>query len=628
MTQLQQDAAAHALALLTTLRESALSEAELVLTELGFRRDVSSQDWIGPLNIPASKYPMTARVRLPYNFPDALPHVVIDRSTLPRRIAHVEENGKVCIAPTSGILIDAGRPGDLVREALARAEHEIARGISGESDPDIGLEFNAYWQTSGTIYSICSPSREFGVVYLGSVQAFGSTRAHDIVSDSEEEAKRWAANLGTSVSGAGTAIFLPLQLPFDPPDFGAKLSVRDVLSIISNHAAKKDADAFRAQLQWTALPVTLVFSLPESDPDGGRRLVAIRLEKVSADAKKAASRGFRVGHVPSTRELNFSDKSPATQLRLERFDPSYLVRRGGGSTQLRDVHISVVGVGALGSELSSNLAAIGVGALDFIDSDSLSAENVHRHYLGVRHVDKNKAVALSEELASRYPHQRFVSWPNSVEKVLESKPEVLFGADLVVLATGEETLERRLNQLLKDGPMHLHSWVEPLGLAGHALLVIPGTHGCFECLFKSDPILGLENRSALAAPGQEIRRSLGGCSGTFSPFSVLDSRRTALEACALAVRGLTGDVTASTLLTWRGESTDFETEGFELSTRAAVIGSGVRALVAGSDLAQEDCRICGYFDAASPSGPEQSSAESILPPPQSNASNSQGEGEL
>lgn len=230
-----------------------------------------------------------------------------------------------------------------------------------------------------------------------------------------------------------------------------------------------------------------------------------------------------------------------------------------------------------------------------------AAENVHRHALGMNSTGYKKATALKAELEQRFPHLDIDPRTLRVEALLTDEPAFLLEADLIVLATGEETLERRLNRLLQGGPPRVHTWLEPLGIGGHAFACGGYTErparnepaaGCFECLYRPDDTVGLINRTALTAPGQEIRRSLAGCAGTFSPFSALDARRTAVDATELAARVLTRAVTLPALVTWRGMHTPFEAAAYEMSLRARQLPPGSRVEVNGPDLVRQDCPIC------------------------------------
>jgi len=122
--------------------------------------------------------------------------------------------------------------------------------------------------------------------------------------------------------------------------------------------------------------------------------------------------------------------------------------------------------------------------------------------------------------------------------------------------------------------------------------------GCFECLYLRDAQHALFNRAALTAPGQEIRRSLAGCAGTFSPFSALDARRTAVDAAELAARIIANVAPTPVLVTWRGLHTAFEEEHYKLSLRAQRITAGARVEVVGAELLKEDCAGCAAMPVA------------------------------
>jgi hypothetical protein len=352
-------------------------------------------------------------------------------------------------------------------------------------------------------------------------------------------------------------------------------------------------------LEHDGLPQTIILSLPEATAGGGRRLVGATINRPVKGLSQFAADGFRARKIPAQRLLHLMRRAVVERIRPERADHAFLVARGGAAAQLAKATVVVVGAGAVGSEILRNLAALGVGKIRIVDPDVMQLDNVHRHVLGVHDVGRSKALSLTVELEFCFPHIDVTFRPSYVETVLASEPEYLLAADVIVLATGEETLERRLNRLLLLGPPRLHSWLEPLGLAGHAFAcggrelggVVP--RGCFECLYKITRPYGLFNRAALTAPGQEIRHTFAGCAGTFSPFSPLDARRTALGAADLAARVLTGTATMPLLASWRGLHSAFEEAGHLLSERALEIAPGAQVEVSGRALWRDDCPACG-----------------------------------
>lgn len=589
---------------LAALRSAARSEAAATLVAAGFRAS-DQGEWHGLLELPGEFTPVAVRVRLPAEFPDVLPEVLVDPATLARRVAHVESSGKVCVVPTSGVLLDAARPAALVADALARAARELARGLAGQSDPDFQSEFLAYWlpTVAGSTYTLCDPDGPVRVLARLALEGIGAFAAGStLIADSEQGGAAWAHRLGVTARILGDAFFVPLETSFLPPRFDEVISAGAARNLIESHARKEDGASFDRWLGTVALPATVVVALPEIMAGAGRTLIGFRIEAPGRDAVKLAQAGFRPGHVPSRRILRFASGAPVQRLKLVRVDLGFIGPRGGAADALASRTVTLVGAGAVGSEIALHLAAVGVGRLRIVDHDELMVENVHRHALGMRHVGQSKAVALCAELRSRFPHLTFDAHNVKLERLLQDDETLLTGADLVILALGEETLERRLNMLLADRLPRIHAWVEPLGIAGHVLACgMSGTVGCYECLFETDLKLGPVNWAALTAAGQHIRRSLAGCAGSFSPFSALDARRTALEAAELATRLLSDREVGSMLLTWRGDRTEFESAGYRLSARAGVVPAGTRVCVLGATFAHPGCPVCG----AAASGPNQ-----------------------
>lgn len=588
---------------LAKLRSAAREEAEAALDAAGFKTRGDGV-WQGELAMPGSSSTIPARVSLPDHFPDVLPKLFIQRADLSRRIAHLEQSGKLCVAPDTGLLLDANRPQALVQYVLDRASAEISRGISGTSDPELQQEFFAYWEATDShhTYSLCDVDGPARVVTLLRLeQHFGITERSVLLADIEDEGLRWARKLGVPVAGAGSAFFVPISESFPPPEFGDTTTLRAILSMIRTSAEKAARDKLREWLHSAVLPATIVLSLPDAEPGMGRRLIGVRIPAPSVKAVKQARKGFRRGHVPTDRLLAAGGGEPVERLSVKRVDLGFIGNRGGAAGALAKTSVLLVGVGSVGSEIAVQLAALGTGRIFMIDPDVLSPENVHRHALGMRYLWMPKSLGMSVELGMRFPHLEFDYRVSTLEKALQKEPTLLDGVDLVVIAVGEETLELRLNRLFQGIVPRVHAWVEPLGIGGHALgCGVAGVNsGCYECLFELMPDLGLVNRAAITAPGQEIRRSLAGCAGTFAPFSALDARRTAIEAAELVVRILDGAEQSSALVTWRGTDTPFEQEGFALSRRAVTLPPG-RTSIAGSVFARAECPTCGVvstFDA-------------------------------
>jgi molybdopterin/thiamine biosynthesis adenylyltransferase len=255
---------------------------------------------------------------------------------------------------------------------------------------------------------------------------------------------------------------------------------------------------------------------------------------------------------------------------LHRYDPGYLLPRGGARQSLLGKRIVLVGCGAVGSALAVHTASMGCGSLLLVDHDRLSADNIHRHALGALYVGAEKAGALAGYLRLQFPHLHFDYRTSLIETVIKEEPELLEQADLVFLALGNETIELLVNDLLRVDVHRIHAWVDPLGLGGH-VLAIPkgGAQGCYRCLFGHSEQHGLFNRASFVAPGQQAQRTFSGCAGFFTPFSYQDADQTALLAARQAAALMSSPLESRTILTsWYGNPASALEMGLSLSDRA------------------------------------------------------------
>lgn len=563
------------------------------LARQGFAFRAEHGDWEGDLELPDLGQRLPVTVQLPPTFPDSLPEVRVDVGMLAKPIAHVDGNGKICVAPTTGVLIDADYPAEIVEETLRRAATELSKGLRGLTDHDLATEFFAYWRTDHeSILSICDPQGDPREIVLARVDC---GRRQDgeclLLADRISDAAAWASNLKARILETTTVYFVALTTDFPPPLHPFTLA--GMLKTIAGCVGVPQSTALLDYLSGQRRNVILVVALPEAERETGSRLIAFHIPRISDAARRRATKGFRKGRAPRDAILRAGAGLKLRVPAIVRLDAMALTARGGGSRMLASKTVTIVGVGAVGSEVALNLASSGVGRIRLIDHEHLEAGNVHRHVLGVKYLGEPKVTALATELGGRFPHLTFETRLKRIEDVLEHELRLVADADLVICTTGEETLERRLNRVLPGALPRIHAWVEPLGIAGHALCRRNNGPGCLECLFVREEHLGLVNRSALSRWGQFVRQSFGGCAGTFTPFAGMDARRTALEAATQAVDALMNRIKRNELITWRGDRTEFEDRRLQLSARAEMIRPGCKVTVGADTFARPDCPVCG-----------------------------------
>lgn len=572
---------------LARARQVALTDAELALRELGFR-ERRPRVWAGTLPRAEGQF-CRVRITLPEAFPDVVPEIHLE-DVLKQRFAHVDQSEKVCIAPETGILLDASRPAALIRDAIERARRVVSLS-EAEHRRDRLREFSAYWPAAGeaaqTLYTICPVPLMVGEIVIGVLT--GSPQLWLVARD-HEAASEWATRVGRRVSDTRNGFALPLRVAIDPPAYRQRMTIRHFRGLLSASAAPEHIQALEGWLDKKGLPATVVMSQPVP-PDDDSVVFAAYLPSPQSSFAKQWQDGHRNGRAPLTRQLTFASGEAIQRWLVQRMDPSFLIRRGGGDAALLLARIAIIGCGAVGSHVVMTLAAAGVGKLHLVDPESLTAANVQRHVLGAADVGRLKVEGLRQLVHAKHPHVDMTIDARNVLDVFGDAAATasLRDCSLVVVASGNETIDLRINQVLSDTVPRVYVWLEALGLSGHCLLTgYRGRPGCYACLFRADPQYGLVNMSAHAAPGQQLQRTFAGCAGVFTPFGIADAQRAAIEASREVIRALHGEAVPE-LVSWQTSRKDFEDAGGVLSQRGRSFSIGA---VQVTPLSDAGCPTC------------------------------------
>lgn len=547
---------------------------------------------------PADGRPGRLRVGLPRGFPGRLPRVFAPDLDPNLRLPHVREHGWICFQQQEGQLLDRHRPIQLVRDALARALAVVLDGLSGKNRADFIEELALHWpgDVEGIVFFPAGDEvREVHrvVLPLAVTHAFVVDRvqARSLVIPPALRSLE-APQLNTAVEALvdktwSRGLYIPLSTvpdPIDPFPTGpwtptqVARFVRENLSPDQAHQLDRIVRAMKSSTTFVILRVPR--------PRGGDHLVGIEYTAVRG-AHPLARR-------PGTSELR--------QFQVLRRDPGYLLPRGGGVQALRTKRILLAGCGSIGGHLALELVRCGVGRLTLVDPDVLRPENQHRHVLGAPPpmLHPSKSLLLATEIQQRYPGTQVDGIVAEIEDALERARVDPRNYDLVVSATGDPNVDRGLNERLRPDdhrPALIFTWLEPLGIGGHALALPPASSsaaGCLECLFTphaDDVAPVLANRAAFAAQGQVFTRELAGCGNAFTPYSSLDAVQTASLAARLAVSVLLGDVDKPLLQSWRGGDQAFRAAGLHTSSRYDL--DAVDLERGGTNIYMAGCPVCG-----------------------------------
>lgn len=569
-------------------REQAVDDAAEVLTQCGFDSR-SRMEWLGHLGLPDNR--VAIRIELPPEFPDKLPEIFLQNPTEVDTQSHIESSGKICIAPTSGNLLDFDRPSAIVLESLEKAK-TVLEAPAKDQARDIQLEIVAYWpdkDSASNIWSLIAPSEDGREIAFSTIQLNGT---YTLFAENDKSLKQWAHKVGANYGDISKSYLLVLKSLPSPPNFDEKLTTAEFEAMLQKNM---DEDKYNQWRKWDGNrrppPVILVTC---KLTDGSSTFLAIRTAQLSESQERAIQNPYR-RKPPATKIVRAAlQENPIGRRAVTRLDLMHLLNRTAGSSEFDEARIAVIGCGALGSQIAVASAASGVQLLTLVDSELLDAENIHRHALGAKDLKRSKVKALAKHIEERFPHIEVTACFGRFEDVVDNSPDILDEIDLCIFALGDETLERRINAFLGASTIRLHAWIEPYGIGGH-VLVIPGGEqkGCFECLYARDEHGTLYNMSSLCAPGQVFQRTTGGCAGTFTPFGYLDTLETAAETVRQLSRLSSEIEVSSGLISWVGDEGPYLSAGFKLSKRGQALLK-IRK-VHRTDIWRKDCRICSKW---------------------------------
>lgn len=497
------------------------------------------------------------------------------------RLAHVNHSGIVCVTDKVGLSVDPNNPEAVVSAALSDALAQLDKSVAAERDGEFSAlldEFEGYWlsvprcRTVDVHLPVDEHLRQVMAVLDNSRRCIAFTERRT------EKHPLYAGLRRYQSLPRSTALYIPLTKASLPPAPSSPLSAetsREWLNAGVDATARAELDKWLKS--WPRVTnAYLLMSQPR--PAGGRALFGLEF-----NTKRSSKHPL----------LAESGNWTVRPLLGIRHTAEVLRPRGGASASLAVKHVVVVGCGAVGSRIAEQLALSGVGRLTLVDPEVLTPDNLFRHLLGGESCGVNKARALADSLVRRLPGIEVTAEAMTLEE-WSRKP--LANVDGIVIAIGVPHLERALvkdSRQLKDFKTPIvTTWLEALGLGGHAQLSKQGVAGCLECLYTdrdgtSDQVPKVSHVEA----GQTLSRNLTGCVGSFTSFSVIDAMQTAILASRMMLSELNGEEGPS-YIAWKGSDRDARVAGIR-TTRWFQHLNDAAITMAGAEYSRVNCPVCG-----------------------------------
>lgn len=488
------------------------------------------------------------------NFPFCLPKAKLLNKSLIGKLPHVNIHGTICIEESDSVLVDYTKPELVVccfleeiillleRVSLKIFQNELHNEIEGYYS---GIPLvNSFYKASSTPEKV-SLKITYKQQPPGYINAIPVLLTDYAIQPTVEFSN-------TSKLGDLQSInipHIPLQESVAPPD-NASAITSDYISRLITLVDKRSLCVVQKILKRKkeGRQFFVLFSMPRDGIERTQLLVHFKSKVILPHPL-----------------MKFCPDWIIDTYSVRRHNKEYLLERGGADTSLNNKKVAIIGCGSVGGEVAVMLAKSGVGQLTLVDPDKLEADNIYRHRLGGGFLNfmpskidgevksKSKVHSLASELEGNLPFVKVSPIVSRFENVDASK--ILQGVDLVIVTVGDPSLSLLLNkQLLKLGVKHaIFCWNEASGYGGHSVS-LELKKVCYECLFSNETGFGMDNMLALLKPNQAISKNLTGCAGVFTPFSYLDSSRTAAIAAQQAIDILLGYNLFSVAHTWKGEN--------------------------------------------------------------------------
>ncbi|MDZ4193629.1 MAG: ThiF family adenylyltransferase [Pseudomonas sp.] len=462
--------------------------------------------FVGELRLKAKNYPCELAVSPAL---DDFPRVWLTPVPLgrPELQPHLSASGYLCYLALGSVIFDFFDPIRQTMACLDRAEHVLEDILAGKMVEDLAEEFHITWGSNWCMLDVDARQR-------GRLDAYTFEGKISVATDDESRTHAKLEAIGLGLPKTKLPAFrvrtnarpMPLQGSWPPKTVQAFLKWQKTLD---PRCSKKIEQRLMGLYRAKATRVLVLIDSPQVQYG------------IEVDLKRDPA---GPGKKPSLREILY--RLSVHRISVYRIDDQYLAERNiPGSKTLAGLKIGLVGCGTIGGYLAEMLAKAGAGTiggkLTLVDMGSLEPGNLGRHRLGFNALSKKKAEAMCDEL------RRVAPGVDAVAVVGNVKAANLGPLDLLIDATGEQSLTDWLTWQYSDKVPFLATWVEGAGSAVRALMKAKPEHACARCVSQPP----LKDQYRVFDVPLEVTMKGHGCEGLYVPFPAA----TSVQAAALAM---------------------------------------------------------------------------------------------
>ncbi len=371
-------------------------------------------------------------------------------------------------------------PAEVVIDLIEKGINRIERGLKGENKQEYLDEFESYWGLN---------TEEYLDVYTNNLK---DKQVYDVYTTSNR--KFICSSNVFNIKGAKEkAILFNTEYEFFPNEDVdiLKLLNTDQLSFFKEHKTIN----------------YLIINLLKI-----KNLIAIKFNK----RDYWTLRNHRIN-----KDLIKSLMKNATKVKIKIFNDFYYWERAGqGKNISKNSTITIIGCGALGSNLTMHLLQLGITNFKLFDYDFLKYENVGRHIGDISHINSYKTDVVKEKLIFKNPSSIICDTYNeNFFTKLKEEPSLINSTDIIIDTSGDSICQVALIEWLKYSEFNgkvILCGVEPLMVAGHVIIIDKQTARQAESLY--DDMFLYKNRFIK----EPQSKKLSGCNCSYIEYGGLD----------------------------------------------------------------------------------------------------------
>ncbi|MEQ8534752.1 MAG: ThiF family adenylyltransferase, partial [Imperialibacter sp.] len=206
--------------------------------------------------------------------------------------------------------------------------------------------------------------------------------------------------------------------------------------------------------------------------------------------------------------------------------------------------VTIIGLGALGSEVGKSLARNAVGHFNLFDNDTFEIGNSVRHAADLFYIGENKVEVVKQLIQRSNPNITVNSYCLDVLDDNGQLEKSLLNSDLCLVLTGEDSVDYLLNDkyITNFHISLIFARVSAGGLSG-SVQIVNHNSSCLRCLSKRG--LDYLPKPKTDIQYSELKPEYGSCSAPAVPGSEIDTKEVALQVSRVALQVLLANENAN-----------------------------------------------------------------------------------